>query len=94
MAVDHDYWTLRQAAQHVPPKGVHWMTLYRWATRGLEVAGRRIKLQTYRVSNQRFTTGRWLDEFLAAQQDSTSTRDEILRGTRNAVAAELERELK
>lgn len=53
------------ALTEVPPilgKKVHLNTLRRWATSGV----RGIKLRTNRVGGRRWTTRRWVEEFLAA----------------------------
>lgn len=57
----HDYLTLSQAAGTLPGRP-HLSTLHRWRLRGV----RGVKLRTCLIGGRRFTTQRWLDEFIAA----------------------------
>lgn len=85
--------TFKQIAKLVPPNGCHWMTVYRWASRGIKVGARNLKLQTLRIGGRRLATRRWLNDFLAAQQHDDQSREMLLAPSAKAVADELAREL-
>lgn len=88
-----DLISFQELAKHVPPKGVHWMTAYRWATRGLKVNGRNLKLRSQRVGNRRLTTLRWYNEFSASQQDHEDSYRDAMSANFESTSQQLDREL-
>lgn len=65
---------LTDAAKLLPKKSgkpFHANTLYRWAGRGIQRRGRRVRLQTERIGNQLFTTPEWVHQFTRELSDGT-----------------------
>ena len=84
---------LKEILRFVPGRSPHYLTAYRWATRGIQCDGETITLRTERVGRRRLTTRKWLAEFLAALQDDDAVRDELLAPARQRVDAALDAEL-
>jgi len=59
------YIALDQAPAHFPGKRVHRATVWRWHLTGLHRHGQIIRLRTVTVGCRRYTTQRWIDEFVA-----------------------------
>lgn len=88
-----EYLGFKQAAATIQPKPVHWMTIYRWSSRGLTIGRRTVKLRTVRVGNRKLTTRRWLNEFFAEQQECEASRNQFLAENRESTTSQLDREL-
>lgn len=72
---------------------VHYLTCFRWHSRGIKVGRSRVKLRTMRLTNRHVTTLRWYHEFLAAQQANPESRDELLAASQESIERQLENEL-
>lgn len=85
-----DRLSLKELSPHCPPRGVHFMTLVRWSREGLLVNGERLKLRTEKIGGRVYSCRRWLNELIAAQQQSQQGRDHFVAPS---AKADFDREL-
>ena len=80
-------------AKCVPGGGVHEQTVHRWTRSGVLKGKKRIKLRTMRIGGRKYSTRRWLSEFLAAMQDDKANASELLEPCKASEKRRLQLEL-
>ena len=70
--MNEDFLPLGQAIQKVTGLRPHITTLLRWANKGVDVSGRKVRLETRKIAGRRYTRVEWARDFIEATNESDS----------------------
>ena len=68
--MNEDFLPLGQAIQKVTGLRPHITTLLRWANKGVDVSGRKVRLETRKIAGRRYTKVEWARDFIEATNET------------------------